>query len=183
MSREWLQQNRTAIQQAWIRQILDGYHTRTQQFLSTTDDPFDNPVGAAAGEATSAILDHLIEGTEPAVLKDAIQQFVRVRAVQDFTCGQAIGFVFELKRSLRDRMGRRKAEQIEHLLALETAIDEVAVVCFESFVEAREELLYIQNRSIRRETHKLVERMNRMSEKLREATGVPSEEEETGLDA
>jgi len=165
-----------------MRRILDGYHDRTQQFLSTTSNPFDNPVGAAMGEATAAILDHLIEGTEPAVLKDAIQQFVRVRAVQDFTCGQAIGFVFDLKAVIRERLGRRKADQLDDLLALETAIDEVAVIGFESFVEAREELLYIQTRSIRRETHKLVERMNRMSDKLREASGVPSEEDdETGL--
>ena len=167
-----------------MRRVLDGYHDRTQQFLSTTNNPFDNPVGAAMGEATAAILDHLIDGGERAALAEALQQFIRVRAVQDFTCGQAIEFVFDLKDVVRDRHGRRKGEQVEALLELETAIDEVAVICFETFVEAREELLYIQTRSIRRETHKLVERMNRMSDKLREVTGVPSEEDdETGLDA
>ena len=167
-----------------MRRILAGYPAQT--FLSTTDNPFDNPVGAAMGEATTAIVDYLIDGGERAALDDALQQFIRVRAVQDFTCSQAIGFVFDLKAVVRDRLGTAQArsDQVDQLLQLETAIDQVAVICFDKFVEAREELLYIQTRSIRRETHKLVERMNRMSDKLREVTGVPSEEDdETGLDA
>lgn len=186
MLSEQLIRNRAALQQEWTRRILDGYHSRTQKFLSSIPDAFDNPVGGAIAEATEAILDHLLEGGEPGVLGDRLQHFVRIRAVQDFSCGDAVGFVFQLKEVVREQLGGRvrKAGAHDELLQLESAIDGVAVVCFEKFVEAREELFHIQTRSIRRETHMLVDRMNRMSAKLNDIAidGEGKEDEDNATD-
>lgn len=179
MLRELLAQNRSDIRQRWIERIVDGYHPRTQTFLTGTANPFDNPVGQAIEDATSAVLAHLLDGGADEALGEAIEQFVRIRAVQDFSSREAIGFIFELKAVLRDRLGRevRRKGLFDELLEVESAIDAVALVCFERFVAAREELFHIQNRSIQRETHKLVERMNRMSDRLRAARSEDDEDQ------
>ena len=185
MLRDLLAQNRSDIRRQWAERIVDGYHPRTQGFLSGTTDRFDNPVGQAIDDTTGAILAYLLDGGDEALgeaLGEAIEQFVRIRAVQDFTSRDAIGFIFQLKAVLRAHLGRevRREGLFDELLEFESAIDGVALVCFDRFVAAREELFHIQNRSIQRETHKLVERMNRMSSLLREARG--EDDEDAGND-
>lgn len=174
---ELLVQSRDEVQQAWIRHIYESYQPQTQQFLQSRKDAFANPVGAAVQETTGAILDHLVQGGDEQALGDAIQHFIRIRAVQDFTVEQAVGFVYALKRVVRDRLGRDAGAQLDELLELESAIDQVALVCFSRFVEAREKLYELQAKSVQRETRMLVQRMNRMSDKLQELRGTDDQEE------
>ncbi len=174
---ELLVQSRDEIQETWIRRIFESYQPQTQQFLRSRKDAFANPVGAAVQETTGAILDHLVQGGDPEALGDSVQYFIRIRAVQDFTVEQAVGFVYELKVLVRERLGRDAAAHIDELLRLESAIDQVALVCFTRFVEAREKLFSLQAKSVQRETRMLVQRMNRMSDKLRELQGTDDQEE------
>ncbi len=179
MLQELLIQSRTEIQETWVRRVFESYQPETQKFLGSRKDVFANPVGAAVLETTGAILDHLVQPGDPQALGDSIQHFIRIRAVQDFTVEQAVGFVYELKAVIREKLGRSRGEHLDELLALETAIDQVALICFGRFVEAREKLYEMQAKSVRRETYKLVERMNRMSDKLHELQGADDPEIET----
>ena len=177
MLNELLVQSRDEIQKAWIRHIFESYQPQTQQFLHSRKDAFANPVGAAVQETTGAILDHLVQGGDEQALGDSVQHFIRIRAVQDFTVEQAVGWVYALKRVVRERVGRDARAHLDDLLQLESAIDQVALVCFSRFVEAREKLFQMQAKSVQRETHMLVSRMNRMSDKLLELQGAEDQED------
>ena len=177
MRSELLVQSRDEIQETWIRRIYESYQPQTQQFLQSRKDAFANPVGAAVQETTGAILDHLVHGGEDQALGDAVQHFIRIRAVQDFTVAQAVGFVFELKRVIREQLGRDVGNHSDDLFTLDRGIDHVALICFARFVEAREKLYELQAKSVQRETRMLVSRMNRMSDKLLELEGTDGQEE------
>jgi hypothetical protein len=160
-----------------MRRILATYPSETQTFLAGESDPFHNPVGAALERGTAAILGYLLEGGDRDALAAELQQLIRIRAVQQFTSSQAIGFVFLLKDEVRERLGDEVAARGLHgeQLAFESGIDEVAMVCAELYVQAREQLFQSQLKSVHRQTHKLVERMNKMKRSPREGGGSDEE--------
>ncbi len=161
---ELLGARRDALLTAWRRRVLAAYPEETQKFLTDKKDPFSNPVGAALDEGTADILAYLIEDGDREELAAKLQHLVRIRAVQQFTPAQAIGFVFQLKDVARRELGDSVAREalFEDQLAFESRIDDVTMVCMELYAAAREQLFQSQLKSVHRQSYKLVERMNRM---------------------
>lgn len=161
---ELLGGRRDALLGAWRRRILAAYPEETQAFLTEKKDPFGNPVGAALEEGTAAILAYLIDGGDRDELGGSLQHLVRIRAVQQFSPAQAVGFVFQLKDVVRGELGGSLSSEalFGELLAFESRIDDVTMVCMELYTEAREQLYRSQLKSVHRQSYKLVERMNRM---------------------
>jgi RsbRD-like negative regulator of sigma factor len=141
-----------AIIDEWVARTLQGYPEQTGRFLSRERDPFRNPVGAALTQALPVILDAVLGGMQTARLTPALDSIVRIRAVQDFTPGQAVAFVFLLRPILRDalRADDLDAPALDALAALEGRIDAVALLAFEIYMKCRERLYEIRANEARR---------------------------------
>jgi len=95
-----------AIVAGWLSRTLESYPERNRRFLLQERDAFRNPAGHAFREALPALLDELLGAMDCARIEALLDGIVRIRAVQDFTAGQAVAFVFLLKKVIRDELRR-----------------------------------------------------------------------------
>jgi hypothetical protein len=110
-------------------------------------DPFRNPVGHALREALPALLDVVLGAAPAGGAAAPLDRLIRIRAVQDFTPAQAIGFLFTLKPLLRERLGFDAA--------LEDRIDRLALEACGQYLQCREEAYAIQKNELLRRTYLL----------------------------
>jgi hypothetical protein len=165
---------RNAIIREWLARTLQTYPEQTSRFLAHEKDPFRNPVGHTIREAFPVLFDALLGGTDAARVMPVLDGIVRIRAVQDFTAGQAVAFIFLLKRVIRDALKRpphpplsprggeddeEGAAWAEALAAVEARIDQMSLLAFDLFMKCRERMYEIRTNEARRRMF-LLERMH-----------------------
>jgi hypothetical protein len=158
---ELLAQKKDAIIAAWLARIIQGYSGNTAGIFLREKDPFRNPVGDAFRRGLPALFDQVIGKIDRAGLIPALEDIVRIRAVQDFDAGQAIAFVFQLKRVIREVLGDEPLPMTENvrLEFVEDRIDELALLAFDLFLKCREKIYEIKVNEMKRRTF-LLERMH-----------------------
>ncbi|HQO33805.1 MAG TPA: RsbRD N-terminal domain-containing protein [bacterium] len=157
-----LKQNKAAILTRWSRMIQDTYAAETACFLSGERDQFANPVGFLISAGIEELFDALLTDDQPDRIPSTMVDLIRIRAVQEFTPAQAVGFLFLLKTAIREESGRELRQQdLEDLLfALEHRIDTLVLLAFNLFMECREKVYDLKAREIKRQTFMLLERVN-----------------------
>ena len=127
----------------WIEIVHGTYPFDTIGFLRTRKDRFANPVGYRTEEAARALMEVLFsDQPDEDALRSAVDEIIRVRAVQDFSPETAVGVIFALKdivRQVVDESGQT-AEVTPALLRLESRIDAVALMAFGAYARFRETL-------------------------------------------
>ena len=139
---EALAARKQALVAEWLARTLRSYPDHTARFLMEDADPFRNPVGEAFKRGLPALFDELVGAMSPARIRALLDLLVRIRAVQDYTPSQAVGFVFLLKEVLREQ-GPVPEE-------LERRIDRLALAAFDLFAECREKIAGIRIDEARR---------------------------------
>lgn len=127
-----------AIAEAWFQQVAAGYPAEMAQFLRAQPDPFRNPVGAALRQALPVLARQAL-GEAPGAedVHQALDNVLRIRAVQDLDARQAVGFIF----LLREVLGERGAA-----VEVQKRIDELALDAFEVYAGCREQIAQIRAR-------------------------------------
>ena len=145
-----LAEKRSALIEAWGESVLQAYPEQTGRFLRAVTDPFSNPVGATLRDNLPVVFDALLGSSPEAQAEESLDRIVRLRAVQDFTAGQAVGVVYLLKRILRrERAGAARADA-DGWARLDDELDGLAVRAFEAFVRCREKIFEIKADQARR---------------------------------
>ena len=123
-----LEKKKETIVNQWFEQVIHTYAPDTAMFYQNQKDAFSNPVGSTTKQALTRLFNLLLELEEDKTPAAIIDPLVRVRAVQDFTPPQAIGFVFFLKPIIRDLFKKnQKKFQLVELLTIESRIDMLAL--------------------------------------------------------
>ena len=117
---------------------------RRSPFLSREDDPFRNPVGHALRESLTTLFAQLQGNMQTDQIARALDAIIRIRAVQDLTASQAVGFVFLLKPIARELAPEQDQGP------LNDRIDQLALVAFDKFMQCREQLADIRVNESRR---------------------------------
>ncbi len=169
MYHEGLKKHRDEVYERWFDQVLAGYPKKTGEFLRSQKDPFDNPVAAGLREGLNLMVDGLADGVEPADLQEALDRVIRVRAVQDFSPAEAVGFVFDLKRIVRDVFddgsnGAPRPDD-EEMDDLDRSIDRLGLAAFDVYMSCREEVWAIRAREIRNQSLGIMERVQAWRER------------------
>jgi hypothetical protein len=138
----------------WLERTLATYPPQTLRFLHGEKDRFRNPVGHTLREGLATLLDGVTGEMPPAEIRPALEGIVRLRAVQDFTPSQAVGFVYLLREILSEELEGGAAP------AVQKRIDELALLAFDLFMKCREEIFEIKAREARRQVY-VWERMER----------------------
>jgi hypothetical protein len=174
--RDALAAKKTAIIEAWLTRILQTYPEHTGRFLSRERDPFHNPVGSTLKDALPVLFDGVLEGMDTAQVTPALDSIVRIRAVQDFTAGQAVGFVFLLKKIMREALGHEtnRGPNGGDLAAVEGRIDEMALLAFDLFMRCREKIYEIKANEAKRRIYVLEKRYGMETSATASGPEVPS---------
>lgn len=89
----------------WVEKFISSYPLQSAGFVRTSTDPFANPVGSTTRGCLGVLFDAVIGlDASPREVKTALDDLIRLRAVQDFTPSQAVGPLFLLKNILRDAL-------------------------------------------------------------------------------
>jgi hypothetical protein len=145
-----LEGRRRAIVDKWFERLLETYPESTTRFLSQEKDPFQNPVGHNLKEGLSNVFEGLARSVDVASLAPLLDGIVRIRAVQDFTAGQALAFPFLLKQIIRTELADDSRRYSDELSDLEARIDELALLAFDLFVKCREQMYELKVNEIKR---------------------------------
>jgi hypothetical protein len=148
----------------WATLILGTYPEQTQVVWRSNHDRFANPVGHAIDTATSGLLPLLLEWNDAEAVAKCLDQLVKIRAVQDFSPGQALSFVFLLKKLLRQEFTAElsAAGRLEELLKFETRIDNLATIAFDLYTAARDQVQRMRVEEVKRAHTNIVRRANLM---------------------
>lgn len=158
----------------WFDHVVNTYPPDTARFLKHKKDPFDNPVGAATHKGLGAILDAILSPQDPAAIEAHFDAIVRIRAVQNFTASQAVGFVFALKGIIRDTLGPQGAARGggQDLADLENRIDRLALTAFDVYMRCREKIYELRANEARNRFFKAFERAGLVTEAPEDRPGL-----------
>lgn len=160
-----LEGKKPEILKKWRDSLIDTYPLDARRFLSRFDDQFGNPVGYTIARAIEVFCDELLGEFKPEVFASQLDEIVRIRAVQDFSPAQAIGFIFNLKRIVREQIEEElSSEEIKELYELDSRIDALALMAFNKYVECREKVYDVRLNEMRNLSMKMIERMNAKKE-------------------
>ncbi|MBI5116467.1 RsbRD N-terminal domain-containing protein [Candidatus Poribacteria bacterium] len=161
-----LSRKRSAIVERWFQLILDTYPADTSSFLKRQKDRFANPVGNTISQGIEGIYDGLVQSEGPDKVSPFLDTIIRIRAIQDFSPSQGVAFVFSLKKAIREELKdeMRDEEVARELLALESRIDELALLSFDIYMKCREKVYELRANEVKNRTFKLLERANLISE-------------------
>lgn len=141
---ELLKAKDEAIVTRWFDQILATYPEESVRFFKGTKDPFHNPVGNTINREIKALFAELMAGElDRAKVSPFIDRIVRIRAVQDYTPSQAVGFVLGLKGVVRQTLAKELAAAgglAEELTEFEGRVDDLALIAFDIYVGCREQI-------------------------------------------
>jgi hypothetical protein len=129
---------REPILEQWIARTIQSYPPATVPFLAREDDPFRNPVGHTLRESLTTLFEQLQGNMDKDHIAPALDAIIRIRAVQDLTASQAVGFVFLLKPIVRELTP--EPDQV----ALSERIDRLALMAFDKYMQCREQLADIR---------------------------------------
>ena len=105
MIREALISKKTKIAGKWVESILDSYPPESADFLKSKKNQFSNPIGFTITDNAEKIFDAIINERDEAEIKLFVNEIIRMRAVQNFTPSQAVGFILLLKKLIHDEIG------------------------------------------------------------------------------
>jgi hypothetical protein len=157
----FIKANREEILGRWRRLVLSSYSSQGASFMAGERDRFANPVGAAIDDVTSSLLEYLVEGVDENAYEESLERFIRIRAVQEYTASQAVGFIFSLKNAILESPGyalvARDESDGEFLVF--NRIDRMALAAFDRYTACREKLYEIAMNEFKRRNHKIMERL------------------------
>lgn len=146
-----LVRNKRQIVNDWFNLLVETYPADSAQFMKRENDPFANPVGSSARSGLEAIFDELAGGMNPQPLTDFLDPIIRIRAIQNFSPSQAVGFIFLLRESIRKNLSKdvSVSDLFDELPEFESRIDELAMLAFDIYMECREKIYQLKEKEMK----------------------------------
>ena len=166
--KKFLLENKSTLVEKWVSRTLEGYPHESREFLKRQGNSFANPVGSIIREGFEEIFKALLDDGNP---REALEEVVRLRAVQDFTPSEAVGFLSDLKRIVREEFGKeiRAGGSLADWLEWDSRVDELTSLAFNMYMESRERLFRIRLREASRAKGRM--RQSGLETDFREAEG------------
>lgn len=159
MLKELLNQKKSTIVHNWIELILNSYPAEAVNFLQSKKNQFSNPIGYTITANAEKILDELINDCDLEKIKLSLNEIIKIRAVQSFSPSQAVYFLLDLKKAIRDELKTELAEKTisDELIKIEFFIDQIVLVGFDLYMESREKVFNIRVNEIKSKSFKAAE--------------------------
>ncbi|MHC4082985.1 MAG: RsbRD N-terminal domain-containing protein [Planctomycetota bacterium] len=157
-----LRDRKDAVVQRWVEDVMSAYPAPAAAVLARRKDRFANPVGHSLRAGLGGIFEELLDGHDAGTIQRHLREIIRIRAVQQLTAAQAVGFVFRLKDAVRAEIGTadRAATLGSDLADLERKVDEIALAAFGIYVECREQICELRVNEVKRRVSWVMERQS-----------------------
>jgi hypothetical protein len=157
-----LKQNKQKIIDQWFDRIVKTYPQDTTRFLQREQDPFSNPVGNVTQKNIDALFNQILnEKTDPQFLMDHVDPILRIRAIQNFSASDAVGFIIDLKPIVRHVMRSKKFPlELDDYVAFEMRVDQLALYAFDVFMTCKEKIYDLKANEVRNQSFEALERAN-----------------------
>ncbi|MFH1019271.1 MAG: RsbRD N-terminal domain-containing protein, partial [Pseudomonadota bacterium] len=155
---EMLIENKGEILDAWVDQVLATYPEDGARIFKKEKDQFANPVGYAVKSSLWEVYGLLFEsdGSFDGLIP-ALEQLVKIRAVQEFIPSQAVSMAYKLKGVAKDFYRREKLVDHDGWLDFEEKADTLAYTLFDLYMASREQLHRARLEEYRRGNNLLTE--------------------------
>ena len=155
---ELLDEKKGAIIEQWIDCALSEYHHDASKFLKSQKDQFANPLGYNTRKSLNDIFNTLIQDVPVSNVAQDIEDFIKMKSIQDAAPSAAVSFIFALKTIVRKACPTDQAAALEkEYLRFEARIDDMALLIFDMYMNSRELLYKVQLNEFKRGTHILTE--------------------------
>jgi len=128
----------TAILDAWFEKTIEIYPEQARGSISQSSERFRNPVGFAIRESLAKLLEELAGKMDVERAGNAVEEIVRLRAVQDCSAPDAVSFIFLLRQIIREHHAEAEIADMEN------RIDQLALVTFDRYMKCRERLALVR---------------------------------------
>jgi hypothetical protein len=149
-----------AILEKWLDILLGSYYPDTVQFLKKEKDPFSNPVAHQLSRGVKDILAVLVEDKGVEEANAALDEVIRVLALKDMPPSRALAFMFSLKQVVREELKKELKDPAlaPALVELESRIDGLALLGFDSYSQRREKLCELKVNEVKARVSGLLRR-------------------------
>jgi hypothetical protein len=158
--KQHLKEKKPDILKKWFDAIAGTYPGDTASFLKKQKAQFTNPVGYTLSEGMDGLFEGLLQGLLPDDVSRFLDSIVRIRAIQDFSPSEAVAFIFQLKKTVRQELGSEILAQqgaSEELAVFESAIDDLALYAFDLYMKCREKIYELKANEARNMTFRLLQ--------------------------
>ncbi len=160
-----LEAKKTFILKKWFEQIMNSYAPDTAMFFKMQKDAFANPVGATTRSVLKELFDAILEKKDADAISTIVDPLIRIRAVQNFSPSQAVGFIFILKQTIRDVLENEINDiLLNDIFSFENEIDKAALIGFNTFMTCREKIYNLRTNEERNKIYKAFARAGLIKE-------------------
>lgn len=156
---DFLQEN-GEIQDRWIDRALATYPEGGAAALKAQKDRFANPIGYNIRHALTSLYKHFCGTIELEPALAALEDLIRIRAVQEFSPADAVSFLFLLKNAIKEENSSKKTAEealgLAEWLIFEQRIDAIALRAFDMYMDSRERVFKVRINELRRGTDNVV---------------------------
>lgn len=131
-----------AILEKWRDMLLGNYPPETALHFKREKDPFANPIPHQLTRGLTDVFMVLLEDQGREAAQAALDEVIRVLALQDLNPSRALAFVFYLKHIVREELAPELGDPslALEMIELESRIDGLALLGFDSYMQRREKL-------------------------------------------
>jgi len=157
-----IKEKQSDILNTWLNLIVSTYPENARGFLRNQKNRFANPVGSTLKQDTAVLIQALLMEADPETLSSSLDNIIKIRSVQEFTPSQAVSFIFLLKKAVIDELRDELQEYnlFGELQQIESEIDNLALLAFDSYQKSREELYLARAKELSRKTNIILTRFN-----------------------
>jgi putative component of toxin-antitoxin plasmid stabilization module len=154
-----LRTQKDTVVETWFDLIVAGYPGLSAVFLKK-QNRFGNPVGMRLHEAAAELYDELLRKELSDQAPGYLGDMMRIRAVQEFSAGEAVGVIFMLKKALRKvfKNELKDPKAAMEMMELCDRVDEMALLAFNSYCSCREQLYEMRVHEVKKRVSGLLRR-------------------------
>ena len=135
-------EKQNAIVERWIALTLNTYPPEAAKIFARERDRFRNPIGFVVRRTLITLLNQLLaEEIHEEPMRQALDELIRIRAVQKFSASQAAGFPLLLKRAVQEVAADADPADLSQFFE---KIDRLALMAFDVYAQCREQLFQIR---------------------------------------
>ncbi len=149
--RELLSDKKAPILKRWF-DLIAGTHPGGSAPFSRPKDEFSDPEGHTVSREIDALYHELLqERMDAAKACASLDNVLRIKAIQDISPGQAVGFVFLLKEAIAEELAgeMEKGQLLRQWLEFESRVDRLASLAFDIYVQRREKVCQLRVKEVR----------------------------------
>jgi hypothetical protein len=149
-----------AILEKWLDILLSSYPAETVSFFKKEKDRFANPIAHQLTKGLTDILTVLVQDQGREAASVALDEVIRVLALQEIHPSQAMAFVFHLKHVVREELAQELKDPLLALemVELESRIDGLALLGFDNYMLRREKLCELKVNEVKSRVSGLLRR-------------------------